>query len=126
MSESTRPARVEAAIASLPTIATIVLSVAAGVWFLANLLGGMSSDMRLVQQQQAFIAEKLSEARAGQEHAMGQLASIGNRLERVESKVEELDDAVDEAVPVTRRTPSRGPSGRRYVTTSAGRALGSE
>jgi len=49
--DSNRPARVEFALASLPTMATIVVTVACAVWFLSNLMHEQKSAVERVGYQ---------------------------------------------------------------------------
>jgi hypothetical protein len=120
MTDSVRPARIESAIASLPTIVTVVIAAVGVVVTLGEMLGEIRTELALVKQNQAVFAPQIQTFGQEQAAMAREVVQVSRRVARVEILQEMAGVRAareDEADEQDTRRPRR-----RYNDTAAGAA----
>ncbi len=121
MTDSVRPARIESAIASLPTIVTVVIAAVGVVVTLGEMLGEIRTELALVKQNQSVFAPQIQAFGQEQAAMAREVVQVSRRVARVEILQEmagvRAARAEDEADEQDTRRPRR-----RYNDTAAGAA----
>jgi hypothetical protein len=120
MTDSVRPARIESAIASLPTIVTVVIAAVGVVVTLGEMLGEIRTELALVKQNQAVFAPQIQAFGQEQSAMAREVVQVSRRVARVEILQEMAGVRAareDEADEQGTRRPRR-----RYNDTAAGAA----